>query len=436
MKQGTAVPSVIIPEWHTSYLEDKCLTARDRMFAGRENRLTIDELRDGVRVTATSWVGVVRLEGFEIQVIPKLAGDNLGLARLIDYISDLGVLKRSIGVFKLHSSGASLLDLIAMLFAEACEKLVQTGLLSDYVQREGDLATVRGRILADRQVLRRFGRVDRIECRYDEYEGDILENQILAATLAVAAPRVGNEKVRAKLRRLQAIFDGVCKVKGFRPGEVRPLLVYHRLNENYREAHDLAWLLLDALGVEDVFQPGSTRCFAFLLDMNHLFERFLYRWVNELLRKTTYHVSYQQGQSSIIWDATLSRPYSRVIPDILLELDGQSGRVRLAIDAKYKKYDQRRLAPGDVYQLFLYAYTFGSQAKENKPYSSVMIYPSSSPGWAEGELQINGNAGATGARVRVIGLHIPTALDEAADGFNGPVSQAFKGMIGDLMCIR
>ena len=135
MKRGTAVPTMIIPEWHMAYLQGNCLTARDRLFADRENRLTIDELRDGVKVTTSSWVGVVRLESFEIQVLPKLTGDNLGLARLIDYISDLSVLKRSMGVFNLHSTGASLLDLMAMLFAEACEKLVQTGLLSDYVQR-------------------------------------------------------------------------------------------------------------------------------------------------------------------------------------------------------------------------------------------------------------------------------------------------------------
>lgn len=431
MKLGTAVPSVIIPEWHTSYLEGMCLTARDRLFAQRENRLVIDELRGGVRVTAKSWVGVVRLEGFEIQVFPKLAGNNLGLARLIDYVCDLGALRRSRGAFDLHSLGASLLDLIAMLFAEACERLVQAGLLADYVQREGDLPAVRGRILADRQVLRRYGRADRVECRYDEHEGDILENQILAATLAVVTRRVGNDNVRLKLRRLQAVFDGVCTVEGFRPGEARHLLVYHRLNENYREAHDLAWLLLDALGVEDVFQPGSTRCFAFLLDMNHLFEHFLYRWVSQLLRKTPYRVGYQQGQSSIIWNATLASPYSRAIPDILLEHKEHPGRGRLAIDAKYKKYDQKRLAPGDVYQLFLYAYTFGGQ--ETAPYSSVLVYPSSNSDWVEGELQISGHVGVAGARVRVIGLHIPTALDETVGGFNGPISQAFKSMIGDLM---
>jgi len=427
------LPVIKVPEWQSRFLEGASLSPGDRLFAsrmasGQDGRLIIDELKTGVRVTATSWVGVVRFEGFEIRVIPKLAGENLGLAKLIDYVNDLGVLKRSRGAHSLDGAGASLLDLLALLFAEACESLARTGLLSDYVEREGDLAAVRGRLLADRQVLRRFGRVDRVECRYDEYETDILENRILAAALAVAARRVANEDVRLKLRRLLTVFDGVCKVKNLNINEVRPLLTYHRLNENYREAHDLAWLLLEGFGVEDIYQPGSARCFAFLLDMNRLFERFVFRWVKQLLQNTPVKVLYQAGQRSIIWDATASRPYARVIPDLLLEWKNQPGR-RLAMDAKYKNYDERRLAPADVYQLFLYAYAFGEKAQESAPSSSLLIYPSNSPNRPVVELQIKNILGVTGARIRVIGIHIPTAMKEAKGKFHGPVSQAFRTVL-------
>lgn len=48
---------------------------------------------------------------------------------------------------------------------------------------EDDLPVVRGRLLGDQQVPRRFGRVDRLICRFDEHEQDILENQLLVAAL-------------------------------------------------------------------------------------------------------------------------------------------------------------------------------------------------------------------------------------------------------------
>ena len=59
----------------------------------QENRLLIDELRSGLRLSARSWVGVVRFSNFEVQVRPKLAGDNIGLVTLLDYAADLGRLR-------------------------------------------------------------------------------------------------------------------------------------------------------------------------------------------------------------------------------------------------------------------------------------------------------------------------------------------------------
>lgn len=431
MKRGRVdLPVIEVEEWQPRVIEGVSLSPAERLFAnrlasGQNGRLIIDELKTGVRVTATSWVGVVRFEGFEIRVIPKMAGENLGLAKLIDYVNDLGILRRIKGAHTLDSTGSSLLDLLALLFAEACESIVGNGLLSDYVEREGDLAAVRGRLLSDRQVLRRFGRVDRVECRYDEHEMDILENRILAAALSVAARRVVNENVKIKLRRLQAVFDGVCKVGNLNINEVRPLLTYHRLNENYREAHDLAWLLSEGFGMEDIYQGSSVRCFAFLLDMNRLFERFIYRWVLQLLRKNPVKVRYQVGHQSIVWNATASRPYARVIPDLLLEWRDQPGR-RLAIDAKYKIYDERRLVPADVYQLFLYAYAFGKKVQDSALASSLLIYPSGNPNRPVVELHIKNILGVTGARIRVIGIHIPSALQEAKNKFDGQVSKAFR----------
>jgi len=38
--------------------------------------------------------------------------------------------------------------------------------------------------------------------------------------------------------------------------------VYNRLNEHYREAHALAWLILDGLGIEDLYTGGAHRTFA------------------------------------------------------------------------------------------------------------------------------------------------------------------------------
>ena len=90
-------------------------------------RLRIDELRDGIRIEARSWVGVVRLTNFEIQVRPKLAGDNIGLVGMLEYVAGLDRLRRFARgrTHTLDAGADSLLELIALLFADSCERLVR-----------------------------------------------------------------------------------------------------------------------------------------------------------------------------------------------------------------------------------------------------------------------------------------------------------------------
>ena len=163
------------------------------------------------------------------------------------------------------------------------ELILRGGLLADYVEREDELPVLRGRLLGDQQVLRRFGQVDRLVCRFDEHEQNIAENQLLAAALSRCSTRVTHESVRRRVRRLLAIFQEACRPDDLDLEGIRHRMAYHRLNEHYRNPHALAWLILDGLGTKDVLVTGETNCFAFLIDMNRLFEMFMFRLVDTLL---------------------------------------------------------------------------------------------------------------------------------------------------------
>lgn len=421
-----------VPEWGSILVKDAFLTPRDRVLvdklaSGAGNRLLVEDLRSGIRISASSWVGVVRFQEFEVSIVPKLAGENLGLIQMLDYINDLGLLRRTSGSRTMSIQGYNLFDLLALLFAEAVERLVAGGLLSDYVSQEGDLPAVRGRILADRQILHRFGRVDRVECRYDERKTDILENQIIACALSVALRHVGNEPVWLKLRRLKLVFDSICSIAHLDLNLAQQSIVYHRLNDIYRESHELAWLLFEALGIKDVFHSGETRCFAFLLDMNYLFERFVLQWVRDLLKGKPVRITPQARHRSIIWNVSTGRDYAAVVPDLMLKTQEPPAK-KLAVDAKYKKYDDRKFSSGDIFQLFLYAYAFQKERGGVLP-ASLLIYPSSDPDKVPEELQIKNISGVAGARINILGLHIPTALQEAKTKSFGQKAS----IIGDLL---
>jgi 5-methylcytosine-specific restriction enzyme subunit McrC len=429
--------TLLLPEWKkkTFPLKGNTLHADDRQLVttlSNEKRFKcgIDELRDGLRITSRSWVGVVRFHEFELQIVPKLVGENLGLVELIDYAHGIDALEENSAVRTLEGSGTSLFDLIALLLAEACEDIARAGVLSDYCEVEDNLPVIRGRLLVVKQVLKRFTKIDRLECRYDEYLSDIPENQILLAALSNCANRIQHPRISMRVRRMLAIFSEVCSIKSIDSRLVRSTLVYNRMNEHYREGHELAWLILDCLGIDDLFAAGSHHCFAFLLDMNLLFQDFIARWLNQVLRGTEFRVIPQRRDQTILWDADLSRPYTSVIPDILIERQCAPGRY-LPIDAKYKLYDERNISSSDIYQTFVYAFAYGEQQAVLP--TSLVLYPASAFDGAQTRIHVRHSGGSTtSAQIRAVPIHIPSALDEARRRENGPVTQKLLGLIEEV----
>ena len=407
---------LVLREWQDRVFPGIRLTREGRehleRLSSRESSIDVSELREGLRVRTRSWVGVVRLDDVEIRIVPKLAGDKVDLVRLIDRTLGLDGLTRLCGERGLDAAGDRLLDLIALLFGQSCTRLLRRGLLAGYVEREEALPIARGRILFDRQILRRFGRFDRVECRFDELEHDVDDNRLLAVALRATHRRVRSPSVRRRLARLRAVFEPICDETKIELRSARKMMTdsfYHRLNSHYRDSHRLAWLLLDGLGVDDLLGSGATRSFGFLLDMNVLFERFVEQLVTRALVDTQMRVRYQAVQRSIIWNATTRRPYGRIVPDMLVESRGEAP-ARLAIDAKYKLYDERPIEPGDIYQTFLYAYALGARP-DCAPPSALILYPSSADRASPVRLRVRSESQREPAEIMSLGVSIPAALD-------------------------
>jgi 5-methylcytosine-specific restriction enzyme subunit McrC len=197
---------------------------------------------------------------------------------------------------------------------------------------------------------------------------------------------------------------------------------YHRLNEHYREAHGLSWLLLDGLGTKDVLAPGQASCFAFLIDMNRIFESFVHRLVERLLAGTGTRVHYQRGDRSIILNAGTNQPYSRVVPDLLVEAPGPGGVARIAVDAKYKLYDERKLSSGDVYQGFVYAYAYGAGTGRTLS-AALLLYPSSTKSNQAVRLRVRSAQTLVAAEILALGLSIPSILEELVAAKLGPATK-------------
>jgi 5-methylcytosine-specific restriction enzyme subunit McrC len=369
------------------------------------NRLQLDWLHDGtLRVSSRASVGVVRLERAELHVVPKLAGGNLSVLQMVDYASGLEALHHLPGVRDLDTGSAGLLDLVCLLLVEASALVLRQGLLRDYTVHEDAVTTLRGRLRISEQVRRRYGQVDVLECRFDEHEADVLENQLLLAGLEVARRVTSVDDLRARATRLAIAFGEVCRPATVQEREAARRIVYHRRNAHYRAAHHWALVLLERLGITDLYAGGPGQSFVFLIDMNRLFEAFVTRLLTDTLEPHGIRVLPQYRTPSIVVDEDLGTTYARVIPDLLVDLPtGQ----RIPADAKYKRYDDRRVDRGDVYQAFLYAFAYAHPAAGSP--ASLILYPATS-GSAGFRLAIQNTSGLRGARIAGLPVDIEQAL--------------------------
>jgi 5-methylcytosine-specific restriction enzyme subunit McrC len=414
-------PATEMSEWSTRVFPGVELTDGDRRLVAAlgtgDTRLVVDELREGVRVTSRSWIGVVRFETLEVCVVPKVAGGNLGVLHMLEYASGLSALSRLESARTVQTAKKGrLADLLGLLLAEATSRLVRDGLLSDYVTREETLTTLRGRLRMNDQFRRRHLQVACLECRFDEHETDIVENRLLGAALAIARRVCADEDVRRSVSRYHAVLSEVCEPGAFDPQSADRELVYHRRNEHYRTAHQIAWLFVRALAVSDLYAPGSRGSFAFLIDMNPLFERFVARLLTDALAGSGVSVRPQFRDQTLIVEEPLLRRYAAIVPDILLEWSDPHGRRRIPVDAKYKLYDEGKVDPADVYQTFFYAYAYARQIdQELDQVRAMILYPASRPGGGGTRLLVRRASGAASARIEALPVDIEAALRAIAE---------------------
>ena len=95
--------------------------------------------------------------------------------------------------------------LIVAHFLSIVKEIVKRGLKKDYVQREGNLNKVKGRIDISRNermnIMKK--RYDKVFCRYQEYSEDTLENRLIKKALVFSQHILQNEGISESLLSLQ-----------------------------------------------------------------------------------------------------------------------------------------------------------------------------------------------------------------------------------------
>lgn len=245
-------------------------------------------------------------------------------------------------------------DLFAAILAKGVGRQLKQGLHREYVGREEELPTLRGKVDVGGTVAARLARRRSIACEYDELSENNPLNQALKATcmLLVRHGRV-DEKRRATLRREMLFFSGVKDVD---PATIRwDAFRFSRGNQSYRMLLSVCQLVVE--GMLLTTEGGEHRLAQFIDDqrMHRLYEKFVLEYYVQEHSELSAHAS------QIPW--ALDDGMGTMLPvmqsDITLTSREDPGRV-LIIDAKFYahttqgQYDSHTIHSANLYQIFTY----------------------------------------------------------------------------------
>ncbi|MFW5981169.1 MAG: McrC family protein [bacterium] len=346
--------TIYIPEWTTLSPDDiqkrygiRKLSAEDLNIVNSletQRKISIRQLSDGIEINTTSYVGLIKLSNFQIVITPKI--NKLQLAQMISFTYGLEHIDYFELETEIETKSGLITDLLALLFVKETEKIMLKGLSKRYTEREENISSCRGKIVFNK-LARNTTLGLTLPCRYQELTVDIPENRLLLASLIELGKYVTTSSLKRKINILSENLRKRVKYETLTSSLLKCAKQQKdRLTGHYTTVIELAEMILS--GTDFSLKSGRKRFLSFLLDMNLLFEKFLYRYLAKTIEPGI-NIKYQKPLNNRYISSNGKE--HRLIPDYSFYTNEELFAIA---DAKYKDYDNKDIYSGDLYQLTVY----------------------------------------------------------------------------------
>lgn len=360
--------------------------------------LEIQELRTGLSLRSTSFVGRVRLGEIELTVVPKLPTDTLlTLLRYAYGLRDLHLLPTT----TVMTQALGLQDLLAWQLVEEAQRLVARGLRRAYVRREEALASPRGRIDFQAMARRQTSVETTLPCVHHRRDDDRTINRVLLAGVRLAASVARDRRLRLRANRVGDLLgETITPIRIDRQVLRRVEGEMDRTTRAYEPAISIIRILHEGGGLSLVDGEIGPDLPGFFFDMNRFFQALLTRFLAENL--PGYDLRSEHRLPGIFayvpgWNPGRRQPPTPR-PDFVVT---QGARTVAILDAKYRDLWENPLPRDMLYQLAIYAMS-------HEGGTSTILYPTIHPQATEAQIEVRDPL--HGGRRAIIALR-PVVLD-------------------------
>ncbi len=282
---------------------------------------------------ARQYCGVLNFDNQDFYILPKIVNhnneQNLNIfIYMLMYAYDIKLSNEQIASCK--NDKHSILEVFVQMFASNLLNELKKGLYKEYLTQQDNLPVLKGKYLINENLKYNFTK-NKIYCEYDEFSPNNSLNQFFLYSVKYLQKFVKNKKL---LKQCELIFDEV----EYKQIDINKLdrIPFNRLNQRFKTSFEIAILLLKQS--IPLFSQDK-KSFAFLFDMNILFEKFIAKIVKEL--DDNAKIQNQDNFNDLI-----------LKPDIILK--------NQIIDTKYKKIKSiEDIKQSDKLQAFAYGVNYG-----------------------------------------------------------------------------
>ncbi len=385
------MPTVDLSEWETANpdthdeLRDFRLPEGDEIAAALKRvnareMVLIRELRSGLEIRTTSYVGSLTLGGLELRIRPKIRTESFAV--LVGYALGLPQIE-FLPEHVARLTAPAFQDLLVARLADESARLLARGAYRQYAPKEEALGSPRGKILLSALAHRSPAARATIPCRFYQRDEDVLPNQVLLSGLQLAATLALDTRIRRQaLRVAAALKESVRPVPLVASTFVRLSRSRNRLMSSYEPAFAVIRLLLAGHGISVNSSDESYPLPGFLFDMNLLFQQAIGRFLTQSLEDV--RVEEQHSIRELFSYQRSFNPRRKRAPKVRPDYVFRRGeRIVGVADAKYRDLWERELGRDMLYQLSVYALS-----QPQCPVAAI-LYPSSNAGAKEARIAIH-----------------------------------------------
>ncbi len=270
------------------------------------------------------------------------------------------------------------IDLFARVLKNGCAYLLKRGLDREYLSFSDNLTKIHGKIDFNNSLRNILCSSTKLFCNYDDLSNDVLQNQIIKATIKKVIKIKSLDKNTYKelveiYKRLSIISDITLTDNHFK--KVR----LHRNNLFYRFILNIAYIIHKNIVINEL--SGEYEFSDFIRDekkMAGLFENFIRNFYKIHLKGTGFEVK----PEIIKWNVTEIDSYSiDFLPLMKTDISLNSEKRKIIIDTKYYKeclqeyYNKEKIRSENLYQLYTYVRNAEVQGGSAQNCEGILIYP-------------------------------------------------------------